>query len=300
MPCMAAQPTPVTPADFSDARILRAAASVGIIGGAGQAAPRLLSLLSNPLVSSQEVAALLGQEPGLSVRVLRIANSAFYGQSRGISTLDAAIRLLGLEAVRGIAAAACMDRTMAGAQKGAPLDLGRLVDHSLATAIAARELAGRHAPDGAGDAFIGGLLHNLGVTVQLQLDPAGVNQMLAARQAGATDDILALEAGHAGVGHQHCLQVIFAAWSLPPSLVAACCHHHDPHCAAPGFERLAACVHLGAWLALASGQTWALEPQAGAPCEAALDRLGLSVEALEPLRAGLPEQFVALKSALNA
>jgi HD-like signal output (HDOD) protein len=287
-------------ADYSDARILRAAAAVGVIGGAGQAAPRLLSLLSNPLVSSRDVAALVGQEPGLSVRVLRIANSAFYGQSRAISTVDAAIRLLGLEAVRGVAAAACMDRTLAGVQKGAPMDLGRLVDHSLATAIAARELARRHAPEAVGDAFIGGLLHNLGITVQLQLDPAGVGRMLAARQAGASEDILALEAGRVGVGHQHCLQVIFSSWNLPPSLVAACCHHHDPQDAPPEFARLAATVHLGAWLALACGQTYALEPAAGTPSGPALACLGMAPEALEPVREGLPEQFSALKAALHA
>ena len=291
------------PADYSAARILRAAASVGVIGGAGQAAPRLLSLLSNPLVSSREVASLVSQEPGLSVRVLRIANSAFYGQSRAISTVDAAIRLLGLEAVRGVAAAACMDRTMAGAQKGAPMDLGRLVDHSLATAIAARELARKYVPDGAGDAFIGGLLHNLGVTVQLQLDPAGVGRMLTARQAGVSEDILALESGRVGVGHQHCLQVIFSAWNLPASLVAACCHHHDPQAATPEYARLAAAVHLGTWLALACGQTYALEPEAGALSETALGCLALlemAPEALEPLRESLPEQFSTLKAALQA
>lgn len=286
--------------DFSDARILRAAASVGVIGGAGQAAPRLLSLLSNPLVSSRDVAALVEQEPGLSVRVLRIANSAFYGQSRAISTVDAAIRLLGLEAVRGVAAAACMDRTLAGVQKGAPLDLGRLVDHSLATAIAARELARRLAPEAAGDAFIGGLLHNLGITVQLQLDPAGVARMLAARQAGFDGDILALEAGRVGVGHQHCLEVIFSSWNLPPSLVAACCHHHDPQAAPLEFARLAATVHLGTWLALACGQTYALEPAAGDLSEAALGCLGIGPEALEPVREALPEQFSTLKAALHA
>jgi len=287
-------------ADYSDARILRAAASVGVIGGAGHAAPRLLALLSNPLVSSREVASLVGQEPGLSVRVLRIANSAFYGQSRAISTVDAAIRLLGLEAVRGVAAAACMDRTLAGVQKSAPLDLGRLVDHSLATAIAARELARKHVPDGAGDAFIGGLLHNLGITVQLQLDPAGVGRMLAARQAGATEDILELEVGRVGVGHQHCLQVVFSAWNLPPSLVAACCHHHDPQAAPAEYARLAAAVHLGTWLALASGQTYALEPEAGVLSGSALACLGLSPEALDPVRERLPEQFSALKAALQA
>lgn len=287
-------------ADFSDTRILRVAASVGVLGGAGQAAPRILALLSNPLVSSREVAALVSQEPGLSVRVLRIANSAFYGQSRAISTVDAAIRLLGLDAVRGVAAAACMDRTLASAQKGTPLDLTALVDHSLATAIAARDIARGHDPALAGDAFIAGLLQNLGVTVQVQLDPEGVALMLAARAAGSTDDVLALEAGRVGVGHQHCLEVIFEAWNLPASLAAACCHHHDPQGAAAEHQALASAVHLGGWLALANGQVHALEPAPGEPSAHALARLGLDPGALDSFREGLAGQFQALRAALKS
>ena len=194
----------------SNAQIRKAAANVGVLG-AGHAAPRILSLLSNPRVNARDVAALVSQEPGLSVRVLHSANSAFYGQSRNISTVESALRLLGLDAVRGIAAAACMDRTISAQQGGVPIDLRLFVRHCLAAAIAARDLATRHCIEQAGDAFIGGLLHKLGVTVQLQLDPPGVRSMLAARLAGTAGDLPTLEAGHVSVGHERCLEVVFMA-----------------------------------------------------------------------------------------
>jgi HD-like signal output (HDOD) protein len=289
-------PKPVTDT-VTDAQIRKAAANVGVLG-AGLAAPRILSLLSNPRVDARDVAALISQEPGLSVRVLRIANSAFYGQSRNVGTVESALRLLGLDAVRGIAAAACMDRTLAAQQGGSPLDLRLLVRHSLAAAIAARDLATRHCIESAGDAFIGGLLHKLGVTVQMQLDPAGVRAMLEARSAGIEGDLPALEAGRISVGHERCLEVIFMAWNLPEALVAACCHHHNPGEAPGAYAPLASLVHLGACLALSSGHTYALEPVAMAPLPAALAILGVETGELEHISATLPERVLALQSAL--
>jgi HD-like signal output (HDOD) protein len=287
-----ASPGPVT-----DAQIRKAASNVGVIG-ASHAAPRILSLLSNPRVDARDVAALISQEPGLSVRVLRIANSAFYGQSRNISTVESALRLLGLDAVRGIAAAACMDRTLLAQQGGAPLDLRQLVRHSLAAAIGARDLATRHRIGLAGDAFIGGLLHKLGVTVQIQLDGPGVRAMLEARAAGIEGDLTELEAGRVSVGHERCLEVVFSSWSLPEALVAACCHHHNPGEAPGGYVALASLVHLGACLALASGHTWALEPVAIAPSAAALAALGVEEGELAHISATLPDRVLALQSEL--
>jgi HD-like signal output (HDOD) protein len=288
---------PVPVAAPSDAQIRKAAASVGVLG-AGLAAPRILALLSNPRVDAREVAALISQEPGLSVRVLRIANSAFYGRPRDISTIAGALRLLGLEAVRGVAAAACMDRTLANQQANSPLELRLLARHSLATAIGARELATRHCIELAGDAFIGGLLHNLGVTVQMQLDPAGVRTMLEARLEGFAGGVPALEAGRICVGHERCLEVVFLAWNLPEALVAACCHHHEPTEAPGDFGQLASLVHLGACLALASGHTYALEPSALAPSPAAMALLGVDDEEFGQIAAALPARVEALQSAL--
>jgi HD-like signal output (HDOD) protein len=291
-------PMPNPPTDtVTDAQIRKAAANVGVLG-ASQTAPRILSLLSNPRVNARDVAALVSQEPGLSVRVLRIANSAFYGQSRNIGTVESALRLLGLDAVRGIAAAACMDRTLSAQQGGGPIDLRLLVRHSLAAAIAARDLATRHCIEQAGDSFIGGLLHKLGVTVQIQLDPAGLRAMLEARLAGVEGDLATLEAGRVSVGHERCLEVVFSAWNLPEALVAACCHHHNPGEAPGAFGALASLVHLGACLALSSGHTWALEPVAIAPAPAALAILGIEQGELEHISATLAERVLALQSEL--
>ncbi|HXC60060.1 MAG TPA: HDOD domain-containing protein, partial [Steroidobacteraceae bacterium] len=90
---------------ITDAEIVRAATSLGIIGGGANAAHRILATLCDASLDARQIADVIQREPGLAARVLKVANSAFYGSSRHIATLDRALMLLGLDAVRGIAAA---------------------------------------------------------------------------------------------------------------------------------------------------------------------------------------------------
>ena len=292
--------SPTQDQDSATAGILKAATALGVLGGGTQGAPRILALLCNPAVNAAEVATVMSREPGLSLRVLRVANSAYYGLTRSISTIDRALVLLGLDAVRGIAAAACLDRTVRRASENAPLDMDALVRHSLATAVAAEALASiRHRPL-APEAFIAGLLHNLGVTVQLRLDPGGVRAMVDALRARPEQDIPALEAQRVGVGHEQCVAVLFEAWQLPAMLVEAARHHHDPMAAPEQHRELAALVNLGIQLSLACGNTYALEPTAPPRNHAALTLLGLADEDLDRVAADLPERLAKLQEAFAA
>jgi len=122
-----------------------------------------MAALCNSDVSPGEVESLVLGEPALYARVLRIANSAYYGQARSITTLSRAVVVLGLDAVRGIAAAACLDRTLPRGWKHPLVDMNAVVHHSVATAAAAEALARIRHPDLAAEAFVAGLLHkNLG------------------------------------------------------------------------------------------------------------------------------------------
>jgi len=91
-----------TKPSFDRTQILRAAASLGVLGTGANSAPRIMAALCNPEVSPRQVAALVGKEPALYARVLRVANSPYYGQSRSITTIDRALVILGVDAVRGI------------------------------------------------------------------------------------------------------------------------------------------------------------------------------------------------------
>ena len=279
------------------ARIVSAATSLGLIGSGAGSVARLMKLLCDPQVSGAEIAALIENHPVLCARVLRVANSAYYGQPRSITTIKQAVPVLGLSAIRGVAAAACIDRA-ASHNGDDPIDMAAMLRHSLATAVAADALARSHCEALAAEAFIAGVLHNLGVAVQVSIDASGIGAMLASLRSQAAQSIRALEAEHTTVRHEHCGAVVLDAWQLPESLVAVAAHHHLPADAPAVHRNLVSLVNLGTTLALATGHTFALEPTRMPHDPAALQQLGLTEGDLDPVTADLPERVENLRRAL--
>ncbi len=283
---------------FSPGDILEAARTLGVLHGNPQAAPAVLAALCAEGVSAAEVAAIIRNEPGLAARVLRVANSAFYGLSRSVSTIERAVVVLGLDSVRGVAATACLDRTLVRTADSSPVDMDRILRHSIATAAGAEAVARVRHRALAADAFIAGLLHDFGVVLQLRLNPRGMADMISL--VGQPDvDLRTLEKEHVGIGHEACAEVVFETWKLPAGLVAAVAHHHDPAGAVPGDRVLAAAIYLGNELSGDCGMASPCEPVAGGRLEEVLALTGLSAGEYAAIRDALPARVKELGLALS-
>lgn len=229
-------------------QIVAGARTLGVLGGAAGTAPRIMAALCDPDIDVRRLTDLLGKEPVLCARVLRVANSPIYAQRQSVKSLDRALVVLGMDSVRGIAAAACLART-AMRSENSHFDLRMLISHSQATAAAADSLA-RHAfPDLISEAFLVGLLHDLGTLVQLQIDPAGFAAVVARRRAGDDRSLAALEAELAAVTHEECGAVLFEEWRLPQSLVTATRFHHHPLSAPATSQRLTGLINVASTIA---------------------------------------------------
>lgn len=230
---------------LGDAEILAAARS---LGGLARGSAELWRELSDPMVEPPRIAAVLHADPGIAARVLKVANSAFYGRGRQVASIDRAIVILGLDAVRGIAAAAGLDRVVPRGPGGAAF-----ATHSAVVACASRVLARRQPGVAPADAFLGGLLHDFGILVAWRLVASG------RIDEAATDSL-----------HVRCAALVLDAWQLPPVVVEAAARHH-----ASGGGPLATCVRLAHAAACVGGESLATEAGAGArPCDADLTALG--------------------------
>lgn len=283
---------------FTDAEIVKTATSMGVLGGGAATAHRILGALCDASLGAREIAELVQREPGLSARVLKVANSAYYGHSRDIATVDHALMILGLDAVRGITAAACLDRSFVRRSPTDSIDPKALVNHCVASAFAA-ELLARHCRSSlAGEAFMAALLHDFGVPVQERLNPAGVIALINALNANADADVQALEASLVQVTHGRCAQVIFENWQLPTCIVQATLHHDNPMAAPAEAQELTTLVHLGIRMALDAGFTYATEPRhCHVPREVLLERLEIQADVLEPITAQLVERVMLVTGA---
>jgi HD-like signal output (HDOD) protein len=287
------QPSASDPATTA---ILKAAAALGVLGQNGSTAPRILATLYDPEATPAKIAGVIALEPGLTVRVLRVANSSLYGLRQKVATLDRAVLVLGLDAVRSVAAAACFDRGLLQGARKLPIDVDALQLHSLATAVAAEGLANLHNKSKSAEAFIAGLLHDLGVMIQQRLDGGDMQALL--EQIRGSDDASARRPAGAVIEHERCSSVTLEAWGLPPGLVAATRHHHTPHAAPEPHSRVAALVAIADYLSTAAGMGFAC---GGTPpaLDAELCALaGLTSEEADTVAAALPARVAAIQTAL--
>lgn len=277
--------------------VLKAATALGVVGSNAQTAHRLLAALCDSSLGAHEVSTIVQRDPGLTARVLKVANSAYYGRSGQISSVDQAIVLLGFDAVRGIAAAACLDRGIARRTTTAAIQPDALAAHCLASGLAAEHLARRTRPELVAEAMIAGLLHDFGVLVQERLDPDGVAALIAALRADEEARPMALEPQLVRIGHADCARIVFETWGLPTGITQAVAFHHDPLAAPDDAARdLAALAHLGMQVALDAGFAHPLEPRPLPDLRATLcARLELDAQALHDAGEQLVEQVLLLR-----
>lgn len=280
------------------------AAARAMAGGAGFA-PALLAALTSPHADSRQVVAAIHNAPGIALRVLKVANSAFYGCSGRVDALERAVQMLGLDAVRTMASAACLDRVLPGADlAGGGPSAADLLNHSLATAVLARDLAMLLLPERSADAFLAGLLHDLGYRVVQRLAGAPMGGRAAAgHRGGAPDrspDCPPEGATTAQRWHGPCAALVFDSWNLPGWLAGVVACHHRPADAAlelgPELGALTRIVAAAEHLAESSGHGLAVEPLSGEPWP--LPELEPDSAALTALRQQWPQSLAALNLAL--
>jgi HD-like signal output (HDOD) protein len=277
--------------------VTAAARALGATGG-GPGTARLLAVLVDPLAELDEVLSSLHAEPALAVRVLKVANSPFYHRAGTVGTLERAVQVLGLDAIRGICAACCMDRLPMPRTPGG-WDPQQFRLHSLATAVAAMHLARHRAPARQAEAFIAGLLHDIGLVLLAKLRPQELAAVArqAADAAGDAETLPQLERRLIGRSHDECAALLARAWSLPAWLVDAVGHHHAPAgaSAADTEPTVAALVRAADAMAQRAGLGL------GQSCGVAEDRpgtgVGASDELIDSLTADLPEHVQALAAA---
>ena len=217
-------------------------------------ASRLLEMLSDEDVSLREVAKIVQTDGPLTARILRIANSAAFSRGKQITSLFRAVMHLGMRMVIGITIGSCATRLMNRPLEGYEAEAGELWDHSLRTAIAAREFAFHSRKTIAEDlAFTGGLLHDIGKSVISDF-LVGSGEKLAKMCADAqAKDYLEAERSVLGTDHSAVGSAIAQRWGLPQPLCESIRNHHNPSDSDPELRPLIYAVHLADLMAMLVG-----------------------------------------------
>ncbi|MCC7492491.1 MAG: HDOD domain-containing protein [Fimbriimonadaceae bacterium] len=250
---------------------------------------KALQLLREENSQNDQIAAALSMDTALVGQMLKLANSPYYGVSRRVSTVQQAILVLGRKVVRSLVVAAAAGDFLSKPQAGYLLRRGELWSHSMAAGCGASLLSskvGYRPPD---EAFVAGLLHDIGKVV-LSGYLAECSDDLDARLA-LSDDVpfATLEREFTGIDHATLGGMIIEHWQLPPHLASAIRFQLTPLEAGDDWK-LAAIVHVANALALTIGVGVGVDGlQYGLDVQA-VARLGLTDSDLDELIGALVEQ----------
>lgn len=206
------------------------------------------SSLADPRTSATSIGDIVQQDQALTARILRLVNSAFYGFPQKINSVNRAIVILGFNKVREVLLTASVFEAFKG-QGDARFDAPGFWIHSLGTGIASQTVARQLKLPSVDDAFVAGLMHDLGKIVLAQhLKP----EFEAVSARVAAEDCLMVEAEDAALGINHTAigRALVERWNFPAALTAPIRFHHSPALAREHRDLVHA-VHLGDILARA-------------------------------------------------
>lgn len=226
---------------------------------------RINRLVEDPNSAMADIARVVGQDPSFTVRLLRVANSSFYGFSSTVDTVQKAVSIIGTSQIRNLALAT----SVASAFEGLPNTLVSMENfwrHSLYCALVARILAKQVRGCDPDALFTAALLHDIGELVIFNRLPQQAKEALLLVLDSA-DELPIYQAERQVMGFDHA-QVggeLARQWKLPKILEECIEYHHDIQSAAH-FPREVALVHIANILALMA-EVQTLDPDDVSPID---------------------------------
>ncbi len=259
---------------------------------------RVNEMVNNPSSSATDIGKVISQDPALTARLLRIANSPTYGLSTQVDTVSRAVAVIGIKRIRDLVLATS---TITAFDK-IPNELVTMENfwrHSLYCGLAAHLLAELRHIKNAETLFIAGLLHDIGQLVIFRKLPQEAKQALLLSIEGP--DELALhktEQRIIGFDHAQVGAELLRHWHFPELLIECVEFHHAPELAQK-YPVETAIVHIANSLATLAEIDSVVEEDAVLTDPAAWSVAGLGKEMIEPTVRAAQAQFATMKNLLT-
>ncbi|MCX6826788.1 MAG: HDOD domain-containing protein [candidate division Zixibacteria bacterium] len=198
------------------------------IGSLPQTLAAVLKTLNNQMSGAEEVAEVISKDVSLTFRVLRMVNSAQFGRRRKVTKISEAVVLMGLNSIKMLTLSSSVFGMVNDPELLRRCNIKRICRHLIETAINARSIAIETKYKEPEEAFVGGILHDIGIILMLLYFREKYLQVLdrmKADQKGITQaekDVFGLTHGEVGAE-------IINSWSLPPKLAFVVENHHSPN-----------------------------------------------------------------------
>lgn len=264
----------------------------GVEGGEIMLAPlpelaqRLRDAVADERTDAKVIAHLVETDQALAASLLRIANSAMYGGLQTVSNLGQAVSRIGMRQVSSVATALLHKGHFATHDPARAELLRKLWEHAVATALAARCLATMVRSDRE-EAFLGGLLHDLGKLVALK----GLDQLEASREVEVqTPEVVRglMDSLHCELGHR-----VLRSWKVSDAICKVALHHHDAD--PPAGDTLVPRIQAANALAAKLGASLTPQPDLDLREVPAIERLNLKEIEMASLLVNLEDDLAEVR-----
>jgi len=226
---------------------------------------KILELAQEDRAGAREIAKLIAQDQAFTARLLKIANSPYYGQTRPITTVAQAVPVLGFDTISSLALA-LNSFAFNLPDDGAVLTLRDLWEHAMSCACWARQIAKHINHPMPEETFVAGLLHDMGQALFYRYFRA---EFLEAVMKAWSENISLLETERSvfGLDHQAAGAVAAGRWHIPSVLIHAIEYHHQPLALPESVDahvrRTVAIVHVADLLTHSSPMSRGVEEEGG-------------------------------------
>ena len=189
-------------------------------------AMKILQVAWDERAGARDMAKVIVLDQAFTARLLRIANSPYYGQSREVTTVSQAVSLLGMDAIASLALTLFTFGSVPEEENDL-LSIGHLWEHSLGTAVWARSIAARVKHPMPEEAFVAGMLHDMGKVLLYQFFK---KELLEAVRIAETEGLPFADAERIVLGTDHAAvgQAAAHQWGFPALLRHSIAFHRAP------------------------------------------------------------------------
>ncbi len=229
-----------SPSDDTQGRIAKMIGRIKDLPPLPNLVSSALQMLSDPETPLDKIEAVIGRDQALVAKLIKVGNSALYGGMQKVTTLRQVLTRLGLKTTRNLVLAASTRSYFINNNKGMRIWGQFLWQHAVESGLAARRIAATiHYPDPE-EAFIGGLVHDIGKLVILILFAEPYKEILKLKKVNRIASKPA-EMQVIGCDHEQIGRLLMDCWNMPDSAKACAEYHHRYH-ESGGYGDLAAIV----------------------------------------------------------
>lgn len=279
----------------ADKIVAAAVADLGEIATLPEVTVKIIQIVENPKSTARDLHDVIKNDPALSMRLLKVVNSAFYGLPGQIGSVDRAIALLGLSAVKNIAIAASMTHLFNAGSSIEGFSGAEVWRHSVAVGVASRLLSAAQGRPAVEESFLAGLIHDLGLLVERQVFAKKLAELITRFRAEG-GDFCELERQIIGADHQAFGMALATKWRFPMPLCTAIGYHHRPMDLAPANRELGMLIHVADAMACRAQLGFSATSETVEISEEKLQVLKLESSIVDEISAKLPEQVAITES----